>query len=51
MRSVALSKTELNADQIATDIPSEWLNETLFTNYHRFVGTTRVLTTVPAPPQ
>ena len=50
VRSVALSLGALHAQAGSEDAPSEWLNETLFTGYHRFASTTRVLTD-PAPPQ
>ena len=44
VRSVAYSRTMLGAETSMGNAASEWLNETLFTNYHRFVGTTRILT-------
>ena len=50
VRSVALSLGALHAQAGSEDAPAEWLNETLFTGYHRFASTTRVLTD-PAPPQ
>ena len=31
------------------DAPSEWLNETQFTGYHRFASTTRILTCDQVP--
>jgi hypothetical protein len=43
VRSLALSKTVLNAEASTGNAPSEWLNETLFTDYHRFAATTRIL--------
>jgi hypothetical protein len=40
------------ANTLATaggDAPIRWLNETLFTGYHRFAATTRILTDAEAP--
>jgi hypothetical protein len=50
VRSVALSQAALRPQSDSDGAPGEWLNETLFTGYHRFASTTRVLTD-PAPPQ
>jgi hypothetical protein len=49
MRSVALY--EANAPQQAnlSDAPVEWLNIILFTGYHRFGSTVKILTDKPAP--
>ena len=44
VRSVALSKVAMSAETSTGDAPSKWLNETLFTGYHRFASTTRILT-------
>ena len=49
VRSLALSKVAISAEASTGDAPSEWLNETLFTGYHRFASTTRILTGDPAP--
>jgi hypothetical protein len=49
LRSVALSQVFANAEEIAGDAPTQWLNETLFTNYHRFASTVRVLKDTAAP--
>jgi len=49
VRSLALSSAEADARAIAGDEPTEWLNETLFTGYHRFASTTRILTDTAAP--
>ncbi|HEY1902145.1 MAG TPA: hypothetical protein VGG56_06930 [Terracidiphilus sp.] len=49
VRSVALSKVVISAEMTVGDAPSEWLNETLFTGYHRFASTTRILTGDEAP--
>jgi VWFA-related protein len=54
VRSVAFSEAVegTNLDPVTRlpgDAPSEWLNETHFTNYHRFGSTTRVLAGSPAP--
>ncbi len=50
VRSVAFSRTILSTDAMTGSAPSQWLNETLFNNYHRFVGTTRILTDADAAP-
>jgi hypothetical protein len=44
VRSLALSKVAISAEMSTGDARSEWLNETLFTGYHRFASTTRILT-------
>ena len=49
VRSLALSIAAFNAQASSGDAPTQWLNETLFTGYHRFAGTTRVLTDTPPP--
>jgi hypothetical protein len=49
VRSLALSKVAMSAEASTGDAPSKWLNETLFTGYHRFASTTRILTGDPAP--
>jgi hypothetical protein len=41
--SVAWSSAAANAQTIADDAPTEWLNDTLFTHYHRFASTVRIL--------
>ena len=48
VRSIALSMTT-PASQTSNsgDAPTEWLNETLFTHYHRFSSTATVLTGPP----
>jgi VWFA-related protein len=43
VRSLALSVALIGPDA-SLDAPTVWVNETLFTNYHRFASTTRVLT-------
>ena len=50
VRSVALSLAAFRPQADSDNAPDEWLNETLFTGYHRFASTTRVLTD-PAPQQ
>jgi hypothetical protein len=35
--------------QLADDAPTQWLNETLFTQYRRFGSTIRVLPDAAAP--
>jgi hypothetical protein len=49
VRSLALSKVAISAEMTTGDAPSEWLNETVFTGYHRFAATTRIVTGEPAP--
>ena len=51
VRSVAWSSAVTNSQTIADDAPTEWLNDTLFTNYHRFASTVRILpgTNAPSP--
>jgi hypothetical protein len=48
VRSLAHSHTLLSADASINGTASEWLNETLFTGYHRFAATTRILTDADA---
>jgi len=47
VRSLALSVAATDAQGVPGDAPAEWLNETLFTGYHRFAATTRILTGPP----
>ena len=47
VRSVALSVAVANTDTITGGAPTEWLNETLFTGYHRFASTARILDGAP----
>jgi hypothetical protein len=49
VRSLAFSLAASEGQDIAGDVPTEWLNETLFTGYHRFAATTRILSDTPAP--
>jgi hypothetical protein len=49
LRSLAFSLAAGDAQAGAEDAPTEWLNETLFSGYHRFTATTRILTETPAP--
>jgi len=48
VRSIAFSLAALSAPGATDDAPTEWLNETLFTSYHRFASTTRILSDTPA---
>lgn len=50
VRSIALSMGLVDSETITGDAPSEWLNETHFTNYHRFGSTARILTGSTASP-
>lgn len=43
LRSLALSMAQADAQTSLENVPTEWLNETLFTGYHRFAATTRIL--------
>jgi hypothetical protein len=49
LRSVALSEAFTDAQGLAGDEPTQWLNETFFTSYHRFASTVRLLNNT-APP-
>jgi hypothetical protein len=49
LRSVALSEAFVAAGDLAGDEPTQWLNETLFTSYHRFASTVRLLKDTAAP--
>jgi hypothetical protein len=49
VRSIAFSLAAMSAPGGPEDEPTEWLNETLFTSYHRFASTTRILSDTPAP--
>jgi VWFA-related protein len=55
VRSLALSMAVNGANldpltRMPTDAPTQWLNESLFTGYHRFAATTRIVKDT-APPQ
>ena len=45
----ALFNVCVNDDARSEIPPTQWLNETLFTGYHRFAATTRILTGAAAP--
>lgn len=49
VRSLALSRAAVVAQAGSGDAPSEWLNETLFSDYHRYGSTTRIVTDTAAP--
>jgi VWFA-related protein len=57
VRSLALSIAVNGANldpltRMPGDAPTQWLNESLFTGYHRFAATTRIVNdTAPPPPQ
>jgi VWFA-related protein len=56
VRSVALSMAVNGASldpltRMPTDAPTQWLNESVFTGYHRFGATTRIVKDVAAAPQ
>jgi VWFA-related protein len=57
VRSLALSIAVNGAGldpltRMPGDAPTQWLNESLFTGYHRFAATTRIVkATAPPPPQ
>ena len=50
VRSLALSVALDDPETLNGDAPREWLNETHFTNYHRFASTTRILAGESAAP-
>ena len=50
VRSLALSDALQNAQVFSGDAPTEWLNETVFTGYHRFASTSRILDESAASP-
>ncbi len=43
IHGVAWSTAVPTAQTIADDAPTEWLNDTVFVNYHRFASTVRIL--------
>jgi hypothetical protein len=43
VRGLALSTAVVDTQAILGDGPTIWLNETLFTNYHRFASTSRIV--------
>jgi hypothetical protein len=49
VRSVALYEANAPAQANLSDAPAEWLNVVLFTGYHRFGSTVKILTEKPAP--
>jgi hypothetical protein len=49
VRSLALYEATTPAQANLSDAPIEWLNLTLFTGYHRFASTVKILTDKPAP--
>src|ERR1700733_6137375 len=49
VRSVALYEATAPAQANLSDAPAEWLNIILFTGYHRFGSTIKILTGKPAP--
>lgn len=49
VRSLAVSLAAVGGQSSSGDAPTMWLNETVFTGYHRFASTTRVIT--GSPPQ
>jgi VWFA-related protein len=57
VRSLALSIAVNGANldpltRMPGDAPTQWLNESLFTGYHRFAATTKIVNdTAPPPPQ
>jgi hypothetical protein len=48
VRSLALSAAALDSQASGGNAPPEWLNETVFTNYHRFGSTMRVIPDAPS---
>ena len=54
MRSVALSIAPVGANldpvaRMSVDAPTQWLNESLFTGYHRFAATTNIVKDAATP--
>ena len=49
VKSVALYEATAPAQANLSDAPTEWLNIILFTGYHRFGSTIKILTDKPAP--
>jgi hypothetical protein len=49
VRSVALYEATTPAQANLSDAPTEWLNIVLFTGYHRFGSTIKILTDKPVP--
>ena len=49
VRSVALYEATAPAQANLSDAPTEWLNIILFTGYHRFGSTIKILTDKPVP--
>ncbi len=49
VKSVALYEATAPAQANLSDAPTEWLNIILFTRYHRFGSTIKILTGKPAP--
>jgi hypothetical protein len=49
VRSLALYYAITDANATLSDAPTEWLNTTVFTAYHRFAATTRILSDEAAP--
>ena len=49
VRSVALYEATAPPQANLSDAPGEWLNIVLFTGYHRFGSTVKILTDKPAP--
>ncbi len=43
VRSLALSEALANAETLTSGAPTEWMNETVFTNYHRFGSSARIV--------
>lgn len=46
-RGLAFSEAVPDPNALTSDSPTEWLNVTEFTGYHRFASTTRILAEVP----
>jgi len=51
VRSLALSQTTATAETTAEGTATEWLNETLFTGYHRFASTARMVEQAASEPE
>jgi hypothetical protein len=49
VRSLALYEATAPPQANLSNAPTEWLNITLFTGYHRFASTIKILSGKPAP--
>lgn len=50
VRSLALSESPPNAQSLSDNTATAWLNETIFTDYHRFASSARIVERAAAAP-